>query len=126
MLLVKAAFQQVINFQKLHDKRPTQFVRQRRTNWVNQIKLAEARDIASAKTLTMTQAEVTAEIFQQSLAITCPDFAILLELNNVVADLPICGGELGIDRLMSPELAGGINLGNSAEKTLISGVGSES
>ena len=41
LLLVKAALQRIIDFQKLANDGPTQFVRQRRTNWINEIKLAE-------------------------------------------------------------------------------------
>ncbi len=115
LLFIKTTLQWIIDLQKLHDVRPTQKVRQRRTFWVSEVKLANADYIATTETLTMAQSEITAEASEQARAVVGPGFAALFKLDDVVADLPVSFGDLNIDGLRGSRLTDGVNMGNFSQ-----------
>ena len=80
--------------------RPAQKVRQRRTFWVSEVELANPDHIAAAKSFAMTEGQIVAEAGEEGLAVVGPGIATLLELDDVVADLPVGLGDLGIDGLV--------------------------
>lgn len=62
---------------------------------------------------------------EECCAVVGPDFAALLEFDNVVPDLPIGLKELGIDGLESAATTGGVGLGNPIDQILVAGDGLE-
>ena len=90
-----------------------------------EVEQAHVDDIAAAEPLAVAQGKIAAQIREQRLAILGPDSAALLKLNDVVADLPVSLGDVGIDGLMRPHLASGINLGDAPEEALVIGRGGE-
>ena len=73
----------------------------------------------------MAQAEVAAQGGEQALAVVGPGFAVLLELDDVMADLPLGLGDDGVDGLMCPKLTGGIDLGDTAQQALVANIGAQ-
>ena len=74
-------------------------MRQRRTNRISEVELAKTRQIAAAETLPVAYAQITAKAFKQALPVDRPGLAFLLELHDVMADLPLCLGDVDIDGL---------------------------
>ena len=125
LLLVKASFQGVMNREQLDVVGPTQLSRQRLDFWESQIKSLHHHDIAATESFAVPDGEVFRQFRHQSLAIFRTDVAALLELDDVMADLPVGLGDVGIDGLMCPNLAGGVNGGDASQKLLVSGIGWE-
>ncbi len=119
LLLVKAAFQRIVDLQKFDNVRPAQLVRQRRTFWVGEVKLANANHIAAAETLTVAESKIKAEAGEQAGAVVGPGFAALLKFHDVTANLPISFGDVGVDGLRRPRLTGGVNLGDFSQQALV-------
>ena len=125
LVLVETAFQWIVDLQEFDNMGPTQLVRQRRTFWVGEVKLTNPDHLASTETLAVTWGQVAAETGKQAFAILGPGFAALLKLHNVVADLPVSFGDVGIDSLMGADLTRSVNLGNTAQQPLVFGIGSQ-
>jgi hypothetical protein len=116
LLLVKAALQRVVELQQLHDVGPTQKVRQRRTFWVGKVELAGADDVAAAETFAVAEAEVTAQVGDQGLAVGGTGLAALLKFHDVMPDLPKSPGEVLIHRPVRLKLTMGVNRRNSVNQ----------
>ena len=71
----------------------------------------------------MSTGKVAAEGVDERRAVVGPDFAVLLEFDNVVPDLPIGLEELGIYGLESTATTGGVGLGNPIDQILVVGDG---
>ena len=105
--------------------RPTQLVRQRRTYWVAEVELANPNEIASAEPLAVAEGEIAAKGGKKGGAVLGPDLAALLELHDVVADLPVGLGQLGVDGPVGPHLPLGVNFGDAAQQPLVFGIGGQ-
>lgn len=125
LLFVKAALQRVVDFQKLDDVRPAQKVRQRRTFWVSEVKLADSDHIAAAKTLSVALGEIAAQVFQQCFSVIGTNLPALFKLHDVMANLPVGGGDVSVDGLRGPHLSADIHLGDFPEQALVAVVCSE-
>ena len=125
LLLIKSAFERIVDLQQLDNVRPTQLVRQRRTFWVSEVELANSHHIAAAETLAVAKGQVAAETVKQALAVDGTSTALLLELDNVPPNLPIGLGDMDIDGLRRPGLSRGVNLGDFSQKALVAGVGGQ-
>ena len=122
LLLVKAALQRVVELQQLDDVGPAQKVRQRRTFWVGKVELAGADDVASAEAFAVAEAEVTAQVGDQGLAVGGTGLAALLVFHDVMPDLPKSPGEVLIHRPVRLQLTMGVNRRNSVNQGLIAGI----
>ena len=71
----------------------------------------------------MEAGEIVAQMLKQSRTVVGADLAALLELNDVMADLPVGGQELGIDGLLGAKSTISVCLGNSADEALVAGTG---
>ena len=90
--------------------RPAQKVRSLRTFWVSEVELANAHHIAATETLAVAKGQVAAETVKQALAVDGTSAALLLELHDVPANLPVGLGDVDIDGLRRPGLTGGVIL----------------
>jgi hypothetical protein len=88
---------------------PAQKVRQRRTFWVGKVELSGADDVAAAEAFAVAEAEVTAQVGDQGLAVCGASLSALLKFHDVMPDLPKSPGELLIDRPVSLKLTMGVN-----------------
>jgi hypothetical protein len=89
---------------------PTQNVRSLRTFWVSQIKLPKPCHIAAAETFPVAQGEIPTEVVQQGRPVVGPGFSALFKLHNIVPNLPISLGDVGVDGLIGAHLPRGVNL----------------
>lgn len=87
---------------------PAQKVRQRRTFWVGEVKLAGTDDVTAAKAFAVTEVEVVTECGKQGLAVGGTGLSALLKLNNVMPDIPEGLGEVSVDRTVGLELSLGV------------------
>ena len=71
----------------------------------------------------MEAGEIVAKMMEKSRSVVGADLPALLELNDVVADLPVGGQELGIDGLLGAKSTVVVDLGNSADEALVAGTG---
>ena len=105
--------------------RPAQKVRRLLTFCVVEVEEAHVDDIAAAESFSMAEREIATEGGEQGLPIVRTGSAALLKFDDVMADLPIGGSEMGVDGPMRAELAVAVSLRNPRQETLVGGVSGE-